>query len=103
MVTFHVTNKCPFSIWPAIAPNAGHPMIADGGFLLHCGRTQQVQLPATWNGRFWARTGCKCTPTSQCACETGDCRGLLSCNGSIGLPPATLVQVAYSSVFPAYF
>ncbi|KAK8614128.1 hypothetical protein V6N13_122502 [Hibiscus sabdariffa] len=34
------------------------------------------------------------TKNWQPACETGDCDGRLQCNGLIGKPPATLIQVA---------
>ncbi|XP_008803423.3 thaumatin-like protein [Phoenix dactylifera] len=94
LVTFHISNKCPFPIWPAAAPNAGHPVIADGGFFLPPGQTKRVYAPPTWNGRFWARTGCNFNSTSKPVCQTGDCESLLSCNGTIGMPPATLVEVA---------
>ncbi|XP_072973909.1 thaumatin-like protein [Typha angustifolia] len=92
-VTFHVSNKCPFPVWPATAPNAGHPVIADGGFALLPGQGKQVKAPSTWNGRFWGRTGCNFNSSSKPACKTGDCQGLLSCNGTIGMPPATLVEI----------
>ncbi|KAF7055462.1 hypothetical protein CFC21_062985 [Triticum aestivum] len=88
-VTFHVTNKCPFPVWPAVAPNAGHPVLAAGGFFLPPGQSKRVGAPATWNGRFWGRTGCNFPGTG---CLTGDCEGRLACNGSVGAPPATLVE-----------
>lgn len=96
MVTFHIRNKCSCPVWPAIAPNSGNPVLADGGFLLQPGQTKQVKAPPKWNGRFWGRTGCNFESGTKPACQTGDCRGLLSCNGSIGLPPATLVEVLAS-------
>ncbi|CAM0944128.1 unnamed protein product [Alopecurus aequalis] len=92
-VTFHVTNKCPFPVWPAAAPNAGHPVIADGGFFLPPGQSKRVRAPATWTGRFWGRTGCDFAGANAASCLTGDCGGRLACNGSIGAPPATLVEV----------
>ncbi|KAM0943683.1 putative Thaumatin family [Dioscorea sansibarensis] len=92
-VSFHVKNKCPFPIWPATAPNTGHPVIADGGFYLPSGKAHRVIAPPNWNGRFWARTGCNFSSGSSPACQTGDCQSLLACNGTIGLPPATLVEV----------
>lgn len=67
-------------------------MIADGGFFLPSGQTRQIKAPFTWTGRLWARTGCNFGPSSKPACQTGDCDGRLACNGSIGLPPATLVE-----------
>lgn len=97
-IIFHLNNKCPFPVWPASAPNAGHPVIADGGgFLLLPNQTRRVHAPPTWNGRFWGRTGCNFTASP--ACQTGDCQGLLACNGTIGTPPATLVEVCYISFF----
>ncbi|GLU11176.1 hypothetical protein SLE2022_279370 [Rubroshorea leprosula] len=92
-VNFYVHNKCPFPIWPATAPNTGQPVIADGGFYLPPGQTQRIEAPWTWNGRIWARTGCNFNSNWQQACETGDCGGRLQCNGLIGKPPATLVQI----------
>ncbi|XP_042455308.1 thaumatin-like protein [Zingiber officinale] len=95
-VAFRFHNKCPFPVWPAAAPNAGHPVIAAGGFLLLPNRTRRVRSPPTWNGRFWARTGCDFS--SSRACQTGDCQGRLACNGTIGTPPATLVEVSLQEV-----
>ncbi|KAK8614140.1 hypothetical protein V6N13_122514 [Hibiscus sabdariffa] len=54
---------------------------------------QQFVAPWSWNGQIWARKGCKFDSNWQPACETGDCDGRLQCNGLIGKPPATLVQV----------
>ncbi|KAL2240459.1 pathogenesis-related protein 5 [Sesamum indicum] len=91
--TFYVSNKCPFPIWPATAPNQGHPVIANGGFYLPPGKIRKFQAPGNWTGRIWARTGCNFDSTNhKPTCETGDCDGKLECNGAIGLPPATLVE-----------
>ncbi|KAL8475608.1 hypothetical protein ACS0TY_028318 [Phlomoides rotata] len=93
--TFYVSNKCSFPIWPAVAPNQGHPVIANGGFHLPPGKTHKFQAPGDWTGRIWARTGCNFDPSNhKPGCETGDCDGKLECGGSIGLPPATLVEFA---------
>ncbi|KAE9590391.1 hypothetical protein Lal_00028068 [Lupinus albus] len=92
-VTFSVHNKCSFPIWPATAPNNGQPIIADGGFYLGSGQTKQIVAPLLWSGRFWARTGCKFGSNLKPACETGDCDGRLTCNGLIGTPPTTLVEI----------
>ncbi|KAF7819661.1 thaumatin-like protein [Senna tora] len=95
-VTFYIHNKCPFPIWPATAPNNGQPVIAEGGFYLPPSQTRRVVAPWSWSGRIWARTGCNFDSTTnwKAACETGDCDGRLACNGLIGTPPATLVQVS---------
>ncbi|KAI4320446.1 hypothetical protein MLD38_033926 [Melastoma candidum] len=93
-VTFYLHNKCPFPLWPATAPNTGHPVVADGGFYLPSNTTRRVSTPADWNGRIWARTGCVFGSNGKQACETGDCEGRLACNGLIGMPPVTLVEVS---------
>ncbi|CAK9162856.1 unnamed protein product [Ilex paraguariensis] len=103
--TFIVRNSCPFPIWPGTAPNKGHPVIANGGFYLPPAHVWQIQVPGGWNGRIWARTGCNFASNRKPACETGDCDGRLQCNGSIGLPPATLVQIALQAdqTKPSYY
>ncbi|KAJ0042166.1 hypothetical protein Pint_19348 [Pistacia integerrima] len=92
-VTFYVHNKCPFPIWPATASNTGQPVIADGGFYLASGDTRIIEAPWSWSGRIWGRTGCNFAYNWKPACETGDCDGRLQCNGLIGTPPATLVEI----------
>ncbi|KAL4324151.1 hypothetical protein GQ457_11G021730 [Hibiscus cannabinus] len=73
-VTFYVHNKCPFPMWPATAPNTGCPVIADSGFYLPPGRTAvRGTMVVEWTDLSTER---------------------LQCNGLIGKPPATLVQVA---------
>ncbi|KAJ8645082.1 hypothetical protein MRB53_006830 [Persea americana] len=94
MAAFNVSNKCPFPIWPATASNAGQPEIEGGSFFLPSGQTHRIHVPSAWTGRLWARTGCDFNSGTKPACQTGDCDGRLECNGIIGLPPATLVQVA---------
>ncbi|KAL9233790.1 hypothetical protein vseg_008740 [Gypsophila vaccaria] len=99
IVPIVVTNKCHFPIWPATASNTGHSVIANGGFYLAPAQTTVIHAPWDWSGRVWARTGCNFNPTSnhtqnwQLACLTGDCDGRLECNGLIGTPPATLVEI----------
>ncbi|KAK8933524.1 Thaumatin-like protein [Platanthera zijinensis] len=93
MVSFEIRNDCSFEIWPGVAANAGHPVIADGGFFLPPGGEKRIQAPPSWTGRLWARTGCNFSSILKPACQTGDCQGLLACNGTIGLPPATLLEV----------
>ncbi|CAN6476336.1 unnamed protein product [Victoria cruziana] len=91
-VTFYVTNMCPFPIWPGTASNTELPLVAGGGFFLAPGQTKREHASSSWKGRIWARTSCDFTRAAAAACETGDCAGKLACNGTIGLPPATLVE-----------
>ncbi|WCJ20850.1 Pathogenesis-related thaumatin superfamily protein [Euphorbia peplus] len=106
-VTLHIRNKCSFPIWPATAPNTGHPVIAEGGFYLPSGQTQHIVAPWDWSGRIWARTCCNfnhsATSNWQPACETGDCDGRLACNGLIGKPPVTLIELALQPNKPNFY
>ncbi|KAL6960687.1 hypothetical protein U1Q18_038451 [Sarracenia purpurea var. burkii] len=67
-VTIYVRNNCLFPVWPATASNKGQPVIAGGGFYLPPAQSKAIQAP-------------------------GDCDGQLECNGKVGLPPATLVEI----------
>ncbi len=68
-------------------------LLENGGFQLPVGVSQPVSAPAGWSGRFWGRTGCNFDANGLGKCVTGDCGGVLECNGAGGAPPATLVQV----------
>ncbi|KAL6341405.1 hypothetical protein AAG906_032523 [Vitis piasezkii] len=87
-----VVNNCPFTIWPAIQPNAGHDVLERGGFALHTLTHRSFSAPSHhWSGRIWARTGCTYI-NGKFSCVTGDCGGRLECSGSGGAAPATLAQ-----------
>ncbi|RDX93453.1 hypothetical protein CR513_24281, partial [Mucuna pruriens] len=87
-----LVNNCNYTVWPAIQPNAGHPVLAGGGFILHTLTHLSIPVPdAHWSGRVWARTGCTYSATAF-TCASGDCGGRLQCNGAGGAAPATLAQ-----------
>ncbi|XP_075486004.1 osmotin-like protein [Primulina tabacum] len=87
-----VVNNCPFTIWPAIQPNAGHPVLERGGFALNTLTHRSFPAPtAHWSGRIWARTHCT-HANGHFSCQTGDCGGRLECQGSGGAAPASLAQ-----------
>ncbi|XP_038694441.1 osmotin-like protein [Tripterygium wilfordii] len=87
-----LVNNCPYTVWPAIQPNAGHPVIENGGFALSSLTHRSFPAPTQyWTGRIWARTCCNYAD-DHFSCATGDCGNRLECNGLGGVPPATLVQ-----------
>ncbi|XP_052184354.1 osmotin-like protein [Diospyros lotus] len=87
-----LVNNCPYTVWPAIQPNAGHPVLERGGFPLEKLTHRSFPGPTQhWSGRIWARTGCSYS-NGRFSCLTGDCGGRLECNGAGGVTPATLVQ-----------
>eukprot|EP00928_Gymnodinium_smaydae_P024574 TRINITY_DN19847_c0_g1_i1.p1 TRINITY_DN19847_c0_g1~~TRINITY_DN19847_c0_g1_i1.p1 ORF type:complete len:234 (+),score=0.25 TRINITY_DN19847_c0_g1_i1:67-768(+) len=83
--TFSIQNQCSYTVWAAGIP-------VGGGKALGQGESWSVDVPAgTSAGRFWGRTGCSFDASGQGKCNTGDCGGLLNCQGS-GQPPATLAE-----------
>ncbi|XP_077214072.1 pathogenesis-related thaumatin superfamily protein [Tasmannia lanceolata] len=91
-LTLTVVNNCPFTVWPAIQPNAGHPVLERGGFALETLTHRSFPAPTQhWSGRLWARTGCT-YQAGKFTCATGDCGGRLECDGAGGATPATLAQ-----------
>ncbi|KAL3530729.1 hypothetical protein ACH5RR_010051 [Cinchona calisaya] len=89
-----LVNNCPFTIWPAIQPNAGQTVLERGGFSLNTLTHRSFPAPTShWSGRIWARTDCtSCNNKQQFSCATGDCGGRLECDGLGGATPATLAQ-----------
>src|SRR4051812_101462 len=82
---FDIVNQCSYTVWPAAIPSGG-------GRQLDSGQTWSLDIPAgTSSGRIWGRTGCNFDSSGSGTCETGDCRGALSCTLS-GQPPTTLAE-----------
>ncbi|KAF0911305.1 hypothetical protein E2562_008057 [Oryza meyeriana var. granulata] len=81
---FTITNRCPYTVWPAATP-------VGGGVQLNPGQTWTINVPAgTSSGRVWGRTDCNFNG-GRGSCQTGDCAGALSCSLS-GWPPMTLAE-----------
>nr|BAF98916.1 thaumatin like protein [Nepenthes alata]BAW35439.1 thaumatin-like protein [Nepenthes alata] len=84
--TFVITNNCPYTVWAAASPG--------GGQQLNHGQTWTINVNAgQTGGRIWARTGCSLSGSNGARCQTGDCGGLLHCQG-YGSPPNTLAEYA---------
>ncbi|CAD5168935.1 unnamed protein product [Musa acuminata subsp. malaccensis] len=84
--TFEIVNWCPFTVWAAAVPG--------GGRQLDRGQTWVLDVnPGTTGGRIWARTGCSFDGSGSGSCQTGDCGGVLACQG-YGSPPNTLAEFA---------
>ncbi|XP_012086965.2 LOW QUALITY PROTEIN: pathogenesis-related protein R major form [Jatropha curcas] len=84
--TFDITNKCTYTVWAAAKPG--------GGRRLNTGETWTISAnPGTTEARIWARTNCQFDASGKGKCETGDCNGLLVCQG-YGAAPNTLAEYA---------
>ncbi|KAJ8471706.1 hypothetical protein OPV22_026049 [Ensete ventricosum] len=80
-----IVNQCSYTVWAAAVPG--------GGTQLDPSQTWSINVnPGTTGGRVWARTGCSFNGNSG-SCQTGDCGGLLECQG-YGTPPNTLAEFA---------
>lgn len=87
-----LVNNCPFTVYPAIQPSGGFPVLEKGGFPLNTLTHRSFPVPNQhWSGRIWARTGCT-HAYGKFHCTTGDCNNQLECNGLGGATPATLAQ-----------
>lgn len=85
--TLTIKNKCPYTIWPAIATMSGSQLTS--GFDLPSSASNAINVPAPWTGRIWARTLCAGT---SFICQTGDCGQGLICNETDKFSPSTLVE-----------
>ncbi|KAJ0100771.1 hypothetical protein Patl1_06431 [Pistacia atlantica] len=94
-----LVNNCNESIWPGILGTAGHETPYKGGFCLFSGEQTVLEVPDKWSGRIWPRQGCCFDQTTgKGSCQTGDCAGLLQCNGIGGVPPATVVEMTLGTL-----
>lgn len=85
---FTIINYCKETIWPAIFPGEN---FNGGGFALRSGQAIVFEAPVGWDGRIWARTGCKFDKKGNGSCETGACGSSLKCQAS-GQTPASLAE-----------
>jgi hypothetical protein len=90
--TFTFVNNTGQTIWPGALGNSGQPIPNGGGWELASGQSLSITVPNTWAGRFWARTYCTFDSSGSGSCETGDCGGVLACNGAGGTPNVTLAE-----------
>ena len=58
---------------------------------LDSGQSWSLNVKAGTTGRVWARTGCRFDEVGHEPCMTGDCDGVLRCQG-YGTPPNTLAE-----------
>lgn len=63
-----------------------------------------LDVPQKWSGRIWGRQGCCFDKNGKGNCETGDCSGMLHCQGTGGVPPATVVEMTLgTSTSPLHY
>ncbi|KAM3265278.1 pathogeneis-related thaumatin-like protein 3.5 isoform X1 [Capsicum annuum] len=99
---FTLKNRCNVTIWPGILSGGGHPSLMNGGLALQPKEAVDINAPTGWSGRFWSRTQCNFDTTGKGTCATGDCGGVLQCNGAGGIPPASLVEFTLDSPMDFY-
>jgi hypothetical protein len=87
--TLTLVNQTGQTIWPGVA---GNFISNGGGFELPAGGSTTLNVPDNWSGRIWARTSCNFDASGTGSCETGDCGGLLACNGASGAASATVAE-----------
>ncbi|PBK81298.1 Osmotin, thaumatin-like protein [Armillaria gallica] len=97
--TFTVTNKCAYTIWPAIYTDLSKgTSVPDRatGWEAAAGSTVSFSVPDDWqSGRIWGRTDCDfSTNPGPTSCATGGCNGGLECDSrtGTGVPPASVAE-----------
>ncbi|KAM6556830.1 hypothetical protein CsatB_003849 [Cannabis sativa] len=92
---FDIKNNCPYTVWAAATPG--------GGKKLNTYDVWAIDMKPGTNGRIWARTGCSFNEAGNGTCETGDCGGVLECEGSGGQPPNTLAEFSLDTANKDFF
>ncbi|XP_062176080.1 thaumatin-like protein 1b [Alnus glutinosa] len=88
-----VKNNCAYTIWPADVTSAAQSHLSNTGFKLASKASTSLDVPAPWNGQFWARTRCYTDGSGKFTCATADCgSGQVACNGNGGAPPVSLAE-----------
>ncbi|KAF9592385.1 hypothetical protein IFM89_014555 [Coptis chinensis] len=83
---FEIRNQCSYTVWAAAVPG--------GGRQLNSGQSWTLTVnPGTKAARIWGRTNCNFDGNGRGGCQTGDCGGLLNCQG-YGRAPNTLAEYA---------
>jgi hypothetical protein len=108
---FTIHNNCTETIWVAILGNPGFQSIMGGGFVMaQAGPPVVVTVPFGWQGRMWARIGCRfndsgtCNPPYQPCCASGSCLQAdrtfgLYCADS-GISPTSLIEMSLDNDSP---
>ncbi|KAI9730070.1 MAG: hypothetical protein M1834_006062 [Cirrosporium novae-zelandiae] len=92
----NIINQCRETIYPGILTNSGTGP-GTGGFKLEAGGVNNLSVSADWSGRVWGRTNCSFNANGTGAsnsglngggqaCTTGDCGGVVDCQGTGNLP-----------------
>ncbi|KAL1222297.1 PR5-like receptor kinase [Cardamine amara subsp. amara] len=96
--TITIENQCNYNVWPGIQTSTTVPL-STTGFLLKTGKKHVINVPPSWQGRFWGRSHCSTNSTGQFSCATGDCgSGKVECSGAKGKPLVTLTEFNLDSL-----
>jgi len=99
--TITVTNKCSFTIWPAMFTDPSGPIPNyPTGWTAASQSSVNFAVPDNWkSGRIWGRRNCDfSTNPGPNSCLDGGCNGGLQCDKTTGggVPPATLAEFTLS-------
>lgn len=81
-VTLTITNNCSDAIFPGLYTQGGRQPDTNG-FELAAKESRDLIVTTEWNGRLWGRTNCTFDGDGKGSCMTGDCGGLLNCEGIV--------------------
>ncbi|WVZ11957.1 hypothetical protein V8G54_016487 [Vigna mungo] len=95
--TLTITQKCTYTVWPAVLSAAESSPLSTTGFVLLPGDSNTLPVPSTWSGRLWGRTLCSVDITGKFSCVTGDCgMSTVECASANPALPVTLVEFDFN-------
>ncbi|XP_047171490.1 pathogenesis-related thaumatin-like protein 3.5 [Vigna umbellata] len=97
--TLTVTNKCTYTVWPAVLSGIESSPLPTTSLALQPGDSNTLPVPPAWSGRLWGRTLCSINITGKFSCVTGDCgTSEVECTGRNPTSPVTLVEFHFDSM-----
>ncbi|CAK7351251.1 unnamed protein product [Dovyalis caffra] len=106
LTTITISNKCNFTVWPAISSMPYGSDLSTTSFSLEKEESKNIATPDNWSGRVWGRTNCTQDDTGRFSCFTGDCgSGKIRCPKGYGSSPMTLAefQLDYSAALDLFY
>ena len=95
--TITFVNNTLQTVWAGALGNPGYPAPDNGGWEMAPGSTHSIQVQNDWRRSLLGAHYCSFNGVGRGSCETGDCGGVLECNGAGGVIPATLAEFTLGS------
>ncbi|KAJ1410266.1 Thaumatin family [Sesbania bispinosa] len=91
--SIQIINSCyGQTIWPGVYTKSG-TRVTPTGFKMDYEDVYDLNVPDSWSGTIWARTGCNGNPNNNFHCAVGDCGTKnVHCHYNAPHPPVTQLK-----------